>query len=143
MFAVEDQHTADLATFLARHLGFADRIEVIHDRSTNIELPEPADVLVTETLGSFGFEERILSSVIDARARLLRPGATIIPLRVELYAVPVELPVVFDRSFRTSNPARVGITHFCRWRSRSRSRRERRSTSSWKARMGKHGAGVA
>lgn len=97
VFAVEDQHSADLATFLARHLGYADRVEVIHDRSTKIELPEPADVLVTETLGSFGFEERILSSVIDARARLLRPGATIIPLRIELCVVPVELPEVFDR----------------------------------------------
>ena len=97
VFAVEDQHSADLATLLARHLGFGDRMEVIHDRSTNIELPEPADVLVTETLGAFGFEERILSSVIDARTRLLRPGATIIPRRVELFVVPVELPVVFDR----------------------------------------------
>jgi Ribosomal protein L11 methyltransferase (PrmA) len=97
VFAVEDQHSADLATFLSRHLGYADRIEVIHDRSTNIELAEPADVLVTETLGAFGFEERILSSIIDARKRLLRPGATIIPRRVELTVVPVELPLVFDR----------------------------------------------
>lgn len=97
VFAVEDQHSADLAALLARHLGYSDRMEVIHDRSTNIELPEPADVLVTETLGSFGFEERILSSVIDARTRLLQPGATIIPRRVELFVVPVELPAVFDR----------------------------------------------
>ena len=47
-----DQHSADLATFLARHLGFADRVQVIHDRSTKIDLPEPADVLVTEAVTS-------------------------------------------------------------------------------------------
>ena len=97
VFAIEDQHSADLAMFLTKHLGLTDRMTVIHDRSTNIELPEPADILVTETLGAFGFEERILSSVINARKRLLRPGATIIPQRVELFVVPVELPVIFDR----------------------------------------------
>jgi protein arginine N-methyltransferase 1 len=97
VFAVEDQHSADLAMFLTKHLGYSDRMTVIHDRSTKIDLPEPADVLVTETLGAFAFEERILGSVIDARTRLLRPGATIIPQRVELFVVPVELPIVFDR----------------------------------------------
>jgi hypothetical protein len=97
VFAIEDQHSADLAMFLTKHLGYTDRMTVFHDRSTNIELPEPAGVLVTETLGAFGFEERILSSVIDARKRLLRPGATIIPQRVELFVVPVELPVIFER----------------------------------------------
>jgi protein arginine N-methyltransferase 1 len=97
VFAVEDQHSADLAMFLTKHLGYSDRMTVLHDRSTNIELPEPADVLVTETLGAFAFEERILGSVIDARTRLLRPGATIIPERVEIFVVPVEVPIVFDR----------------------------------------------
>jgi hypothetical protein len=97
VFAIEDHHSADLAMFLTKHLGYTDRMTVFHDRSTNIELPERADVLVTETLGAFGFEERILSSVIDARKRLLRPGASIIPQRVELFVVPVELPVIFER----------------------------------------------
>jgi len=97
VFAVDATHSADLAAFLTRQLGYADRIEVIHAHSTKIELPEPADVLVTETLGAFGFNERILSSVIDARARLLRPGAAIIPQRIDLAVVPVDAPEVFDR----------------------------------------------
>jgi hypothetical protein len=97
VFAVESTHSADLAAFLARQLGYSDRLEVIHDHSTKIDLPEPADVLVTETLGAFGFNEHILSSVIDARARLLRPGAAVIPQHIYLAIVPVEAPVVFDR----------------------------------------------
>ena len=97
VFAVDATHSADLASFLARQLGCSDRIEVIHEHSTKIVLPEPADVLVTETLGAFGFNEHILSSVIDARARLLRPGAAIIPQRIELSVVPVEAPEVVDR----------------------------------------------
>lgn len=97
VFAVDATHSADLASFLTRQLGFADRMEVIHEHSAKTELPERANLLVTETLGAFAFNEHILSSVIDARARLLRPGATIIPQRVDLHLVPVEAPEVFDR----------------------------------------------
>src|SRR5947209_15387727 len=67
VFAIDATHSADLASFVSRQLGYSDRVEVFHDRSTNVELPERADILVTETLGAFGFDERILSSVIDAR----------------------------------------------------------------------------
>jgi hypothetical protein len=97
VFAVDATHSADLASFLARHLGFADRIQVIHDRSTNIELPERANLLVTETLGAFGLNEQILSSVIDARARLLTADAAIIPRSIDLYLVPVDDASIYER----------------------------------------------
>src|SRR3954447_4998282 len=96
VFAIDATHSADLASFLTRHLGFSDRIQVFHDHSTKVELPEPADILVTETLGAFAFDERILSSVIDARARLLKPDAIIIPRRIELYLVPVDDASIYD-----------------------------------------------
>jgi protein arginine N-methyltransferase 1 len=97
VFSVEVRHAADLATFLTKHLGYSDRMEVFHDRSTDIELPEPANLLVTETIGPFGFDEQILGSVIDARTRLITPGATIIPQRIDLYLAPVEAPALFER----------------------------------------------
>jgi protein arginine N-methyltransferase 1 len=97
VFAIDSTHSADLASFLTRHLGFGDRIQVFHDRSINVELPEPADILVTETLGAFGFDEHILSSVIDARARLLKPDAIIIPRRVDLYLVPVDDASIYEQ----------------------------------------------
>jgi len=95
VYAVEQQHSADVAQLLARQLGFLDRVEVLHTRSTETVLPELADVLVTETLGSFGLEERILTNVLDARARLLKPDATIIPSRLRLFLAPVEAPTAF------------------------------------------------
>lgn len=97
VYAIDANHSADLATFLTKYLGYADRVQVIHDHSTKIDLPEPADLLVTETLGAFGLDEHILNSVIDARTRLLRPGATIIPQRIDLYLVPVEAPSIYER----------------------------------------------
>jgi len=97
VFAIDVNHSADIASFLSRHLGYSERMQVFHAHSTTVELPEPADLLVTETLGSFGFDEHILSSVIDARTRLLRPGSAIIPQRIDLYLVPVEAPDIVER----------------------------------------------
>jgi SAM-dependent methyltransferase len=96
VFAIDATHSADLASFLTRHLGFADQIQVFHEHSKDVELPERADILVSETLGAFGFDEHILSSVVDARARLLTPDAVIIPRRVDLYLVPVDDASIYD-----------------------------------------------
>ncbi len=100
VYAIEKQHMADAAALLARHNGYADRVTFIHAHSLEATLPERANVLITETLGMFGFDEQILSATIDARSRFLLPGATIIPARVTLCAVPVELP--YDHQRRVS-----------------------------------------
>ncbi|MEA2416847.1 MAG: type protein arginine methyltransferase [Thermoanaerobaculia bacterium] len=109
VFAVDATHSADLASFLSRHLGFADRIQVIHDRSTNIELPERADLLVTETLGAFGLNEQILSSVIDARARLLTADAVIIPRSIDLDLVPVDDASIYEQRVNWWNEKPYGF----------------------------------
>lgn len=97
VYAIEKTHMADMAMLLVRHRGVADRVTVLHEHSTKVELPEPADVLVTETLGAFGLEEEILASVLDARARLLRPGAAVIPGHIALSLVPVEWPSLYEK----------------------------------------------
>jgi protein arginine N-methyltransferase 1 len=96
VFAIDGTHSADLASMLTRHLRYSDRIQLFHERSMNVELPEPADVLVTETIGPFGFDEHILTSVIDARSRLLKPNAIIIPQRLDLYLVPVDDASIYN-----------------------------------------------
>jgi len=88
VYAIERGHMADVIAMLAKRFD----IEVLHEHSKNVEFPERANVLVTETLGAFALQEQILSSVIDARSRLVTPDATIIPHRIVLSAVPIELP---------------------------------------------------
>lgn len=97
VYAIEKQHMADVAALLARHNGYADRVTFLHEHSLEATLPERANVLVTETLGMLGLDEQILSATIDARSRFLLPGAAIIPARVALSAVPVELPYDHQR----------------------------------------------
>src|SRR5271156_392932 len=63
--------------------GFADRITLHAKRSTALmvgaELPERAELLVTETFASGVLSEHVLPTLEHARAQLLTPDAAIIP----------------------------------------------------------------
>lgn len=90
VYALEQGPVVELAMAISRRNGYENRITFINDWSTQIELPEAVDVIVTETLGNVGFDEGILGWVIDARKRFLANGGLIIPATVELVAAPVE-----------------------------------------------------
>jgi protein arginine N-methyltransferase 1 len=63
------------------------RIAEMH--STDVPEPERVDVVVSETLGNYPFEENIVETLNDARARFLNPGGVIIPRMVEQFVCPV------------------------------------------------------
>ena len=68
------------------------RITLVPGWSRQIELPEQADLLVSEIIGNEPFEEEVLETTLDARRRLLKPGARLIPNALTLFARPLELP---------------------------------------------------
>lgn len=92
VYAVEQGDVGDLAAEVIAANRYADRIELVREWSTAVELPEPADVLVTETIGNAAFDEGIIGWVADARRRLLRAGAVVVPRRVRLIAAPIDAP---------------------------------------------------
>ena len=96
VYAMESEAVIEIAKLVAAKNGFQDRITFYNDLSFNVELPEPADVIVTETMGTFGFEEGIIGSLTDARDRFLKKGGTLIPHGVDLFLVPVELPQFYE-----------------------------------------------
>ena len=55
--------------------GVQDGVTLIRGWSREIELPERADLLVAELIGNEPFEEEVLETTLDARRRLLKPGA--------------------------------------------------------------------
>ena len=63
--------------------GLDQRIRLLAKKSTDVnvgeDLPQPADILVSEILSSELLGERVLSSIEDAKRRLLKPGCRIIP----------------------------------------------------------------
>jgi protein arginine N-methyltransferase 1 len=96
VYAIDEGGIVGLAREVARANGFADRITTIREHSTRVELPERADVLVTDQIGRLGFEEGLVEYVADARRRLLKPGARIVPAAVTLRAAPIEAPAAHD-----------------------------------------------
>jgi len=92
VYAIETGRSAETATRLFEGNGLADRITLIRGWSTSIDLPEPADVVVSETIGREPLEQRILELLLDARERMLKPGGHLIPRAMAIYAVPVSIP---------------------------------------------------
>lgn len=68
-----------------------DRLTWVTDFSYEASLPQKADVLIQETIGSLAFDENFLSALNDAKRRLLKPHAKIIPSVIELWGSPVNV----------------------------------------------------
>jgi protein arginine N-methyltransferase 1 len=92
VYAVEASDIADVAERVFAANGMQERVTLIRGWSREIELPEPADVLVAELIGNEPFEEEILETTLDARRRLLKPHARLIPHALHLVARPLLLP---------------------------------------------------
>jgi len=92
VYAVEQGPAAEWAERVMRSNKLDSQVEVIRGWSESLSLPEPVDVVVSETLGNQPFEEGILASLADAGRRLTRPGARFIPSAIELLAFLVQTP---------------------------------------------------
>ena len=84
----ESAEVAEVARRLLRHNKLSNcRIAEVH--STDVAEPDRVDVVVSETLGNYPFEENLIATLNDARARFLAPGGVTIPRAVEQFACPV------------------------------------------------------
>ena len=106
VYAVEASDIAGVAERVFAVNGVADRVTLIPGWSRQVSLPEPADLLVSEVIGSEPLEEEILETTLDARRRLLRPGARLVPHTLTLLARPLRIPDADVRQ-RAIGPAAV------------------------------------
>jgi len=97
VYAIEKTDAINLAKEIAFANGCHEQIEFIQESSLKAQLPEKVDVLVSETLGSFGIDENTLAFTRDARDRFLKHGGVMIPERIALYIAPVEDKSVYHK----------------------------------------------
>ncbi len=90
VYAIEKTEAINLAKEIAKANGCLDKIEFINENSMQVKLPEKADVLISETLGSFAIDENTLEFTNDARERFLKKDAVMIPQSIDLFIAPVE-----------------------------------------------------
>lgn len=103
VYAIEREPIIHVAREIAETNGLADRITFIEASSEDVELPELADVVVSETIGSIGLDEGIMQLAADARRRLAKPGAAFIPSQVDVRAALVDVPRDFEPVNRWSD----------------------------------------
>lgn len=97
VYAVEPDDIIQIARNLAMANGYADRIEFFQALTTQIDLPERADVIVSDIrrpLPIFGLP---IPAIMDARRRFLAPGGTLIPQSDTLWAAIVAAPRLHRR----------------------------------------------
>lgn len=96
VYAVEPENIVGLAREAAAANGFSNRIEFFENLSTEITLPEPATIIISDLRGVLPWFEQNVSSIIDARRRLLATGGVLIPKRDILWAAIVEAPQQYE-----------------------------------------------
>lgn len=95
VYALEPNENIYLAKTLVKDNGFADRIHFIQDVSTRVNLPEQADVIISDLRGLLPLHGKHIPALVDARQRLLKPGGILIPRRDTLNVCIVEAPELY------------------------------------------------
>ena len=96
VYAIEPGEIIQLARQAAAANGYAERIEFIPGISTQVELPEKADVIVAEIHGVLPAFQKSQVSIMDARERFLAPGGCLIPQKETLWAALVCIPEAYE-----------------------------------------------
>ncbi len=97
VYAIEQTNLVDFAQNACTSNGLSEKVSFIKGHSSDISLPEKVDVVISETIGSIGFDENIIRNFIDARGRFLKTGGSIIPARMRVFCAPVSVPCVHAR----------------------------------------------
>ncbi|MBP2477496.1 protein arginine N-methyltransferase 1 [Crossiella equi] len=92
VYAIEAMpESARLARKAIAEAGYSDVITVLDGLSTQVELPERADVCVSEIIGTIGGSEGAAVVLADVRARFLKPGGVFVPDRCVTTLAAVDL----------------------------------------------------
>jgi precorrin-6B methylase 2 len=92
VYAIEASKIGKSAQAIFEANGLADKITLVQGWSTQVSLPEKADVLISEIIGNEPLGEQVLEFTLDARQRLLKPNARLIPSRLKIYSLAVTIP---------------------------------------------------
>lgn len=109
VIAIEPDPSIELLMPAAKANGFADRITVIRDISTNYTPETKADVIVSDCRGTVPLFQHHIATLADARARLLAPGGTLLPMRDTLHIALAHWPEVHRSTNRPWLRNKFGI----------------------------------
>lgn len=111
VYAVERATIAEIATQIVQMNGAQRQVGILPGDIETVELPEQADVIVSEWMGCYGVDENFLTPLLIARDRWLKPGGTMLPERVTAWMAPAwDSDLHDDMDFWRSHPHGVDLS---------------------------------
>lgn len=98
VIALEPNSLIHLAKDFARQNNCADNIEFIQKTSTELELEEKADILICDLHGVLPFFDQSIETIIDARKRLIKPDAIMLPRRETVFFAVAESDDLYEKN---------------------------------------------
>jgi ubiquinone/menaquinone biosynthesis C-methylase UbiE len=105
IYAIDHSTIIDRAQLIAES-NHMDNIIFMKGYSKDISLPEKADVLIQEQMGSALFDENMVECVLDLRNRLLKKGGRILPNKFDFLVEPIQIkdewrvPFIWEQHIR-------------------------------------------
>ncbi|BEJ15896.1 hypothetical protein CspHIS471_0505010 [Cutaneotrichosporon sp. HIS471] len=107
LYAVEKNAAAFTTLQERKALEWGDAVEILFGDMRTLHVPELADILVSELLGSFGDNE-LSPECIDGATRFLKPGAVSIPTSYTAHLAPIASSKLHhDVTSRSANAAEI------------------------------------
>jgi type I protein arginine methyltransferase len=93
VYAIEpDEAAVQLGQAIAKANGYADTIEFIQNFSTEVNLPERVDVVISDMRGILPLYQQHLPAIQDVRKRFLKPEGILIPQCDRIWATIIAAP---------------------------------------------------
>ena len=116
VFAIEWEDIAQIAAMAVDKNLASDVITVIQDDARHVKIPQKADVLVSECLGSGGVGTTQVNVVLESRQRFLKAHGMVVPKAVSVIVAPVEsILVELYLRFWSASPGGIDYNDASRW----------------------------
>lgn len=109
VYAIDTEQIVHLARELAVANGFGDRSEFRQIDSREFDLPGRADVIMSDLRGSLPLFSKAITTLNDARERLLAPRGRMIPQRDTLNAALIEAEEYYSNLVRPWSKDELGL----------------------------------
>ena len=96
VYAIDATDIAEVATDLVKANGLSGQIQIVHGRSSELQLDQKVDLIISEWLGNAAFVEGMLHAVLDARDRNLTPTGRMLPSKVRVLIAPLDEPILYN-----------------------------------------------
>jgi protein arginine N-methyltransferase 1 len=109
VYAIESTDAIQFGRRVAAQNGLDGRVEFIQGLSTQVQLPEKADIIVADIHGVLPAHQRSLFSIVDARDRFLGPRGNLIPRRETMWAAVVDAATLHQEIVGVWGPNVFGV----------------------------------